>query len=327
MTVHIHGLTRPPTTDERTSERANEATKIERPERRKRARGTATVRSSSATPSLSRPERVAKRQKKPALHAVAGSTRKLRSPSKTGLAPAEVKEEQDEPHVEGAAQRAPSTRVRHWDRPAPRHASARPFRTGAARAPRPDRANAHEAAPQSMSPRRASRNDNPQTRRPPSAPPRRSRRPPETRGPRRTRAKRASGALRRASHRQRICSTTPPYEARSRAASGRPGGRAARTQERFGPRRPPPVARHKSLPKQPRAVCELVGGRADPGHRSATPADRPRRRACAHKAAVRGRQKGLLRGAWVRLQHRAASRAEANGPRARAARRGRRCGR
>ena len=125
MTVHIHGLTRPPTTDERTSERANEATKIERPERRKRARGTATVRSSSATPSLSRPERVAKRQKKPALHAVAGSTRKLRSPSKTGLAPAEVKEEQDEPHVEGASQRAPSTRVRRWDRPAPRRASAR----------------------------------------------------------------------------------------------------------------------------------------------------------------------------------------------------------
>ena len=322
MTVHIHGLTRPPTTDERTK-RLRSSDQNEENARAGRRRFAAAA-----------PHRRSRGRN--------GSRSARRSPRSTPSPGARGnfgprRRPDSRPRKLKKSRTSPTSRERRKGRP--RRASGDgtgrrrgalprgPFRTGAARAPRPDRANAHEAAPQSMSPRRASRNDNPQTRRPPSAPPRRSRRPPETRGPRRTRAKRASGALRRASHRQRICSTTPPYEARSRAASGRPGGRAARTQERFGPRRPPPVARHKSLPKQPRAVCELVGGRADPGHRSATPADRPRRLACAHKAAVRGRQKGLLRGAWVRLQHRAASRAEANGPRARAARRGRRCGR
>ena len=327
MTVHIHGLTRPPTTDERTSERANEATKIERPERRKRARGTATVRSSSATPSLSRPERVAKRQKKPALHAVAGSTRKLRSPSKTGLAPAEVEEEQDEPHVEGASQRAPSTRVRRWDRPAPRRASARTLsdRRGSRSKARPGKRTRSRTAVDEPSTRVPQRQPpNPATTVSPASPV-----PPPARDPRPAADARKAGKRRpktRVAPPTRVCHH-PTVRGEVRAASGPPGGPAARTQERFGPRRPPPVARHKSLPKQPRAVCELVGGRADPGHRSATPADRPRRRACAHKAAVRGRQKGLLRGAWARLQHRAASRAEANGPRARAARRGRRCGR
>ena len=72
--------------------------------------------------------------------------------------------------------------------------------------------------------------------------------------------------------------------------------------------------RHAGRPAQPRAVCGVCGGRADPVTLSAAPGDPPGRRASAPQVARLGVEKRLLRGAAGRAQRRAAPGAAPAGP-------------
>ena len=149
---------------------------------------------------------------------------------------------------------------------------------------------------------------------PPLAPPRRPPGEKDHPSPRRSRAQSAPRRTRRASHRSHTRAATASRASRSRTAFRQPSRSVTAEQSRFGPRAAPAGVRHAGRPAQPRAVCGVCGGRADPGTQSAAPGARPGRRASAPQVARLGVEKRLLRGAAGRAQRRAAPGAAPAGP-------------
>ena len=146
----------------------------------------------------------------------------------------------------------------------------------------------------------------PQRKTPPLAPPRRPPGEKDHPSPRRSRAQSAPRRTRRASHHSHKRAAAASRASSSRTAFRPPSRSMTAEQSRFGPRRAPPGVRHAGRPAQPRAVCGVCGGRADPGTQSAAPGARPGRRASAPQVARLGVEKRLLRGAAGRAQRRAA---------------------
>ena len=170
----------------------------------------------------------------------------------------------------------------------------------------PNPAHTHQAHQQTLDDdeRRASRPLQQKTR--PLAPPRRPPGEKDHPSPRRSRGQSAPRHTRRGSHHSHKRAAAASRASSSRTASRPPSRSMTAEQSRFGPRAAPPGVRHAGRPAQPRAVCGVCGGRADPGTQSAPAGARPGRRACAPQVARLGVEKRLLRGAAGRAQRRAA---------------------
>ena len=149
---------------------------------------------------------------------------------------------------------------------------------------------------------------------PPLAPPRRPPGGKDHPRPRRSRPQSAPRRDQRLSHHSHTRAATASRASRSRTAFRQPSRSVTAEQSRFGPRAAPAGVRHAGRPAQPRAVCGVCGGRADPGTQSAPPGARPGRRASAPQVARLSVEKRLLRGAAGRAQRRAAPGAAPAGP-------------